>query len=73
MAHTLAYLRFTAAVTHDVARLATGLRVSALTGRDSHPLDRYSKFHGVIDHSECIDHPIPSGLAVSGQVHTRFP
>lgn len=73
MAHTLACLRFNATVTRDAARLATGLRVFALAGRDSHPLDRCSKFHGVIDHSECIDHSIPSGLAVSGQVHTRFP
>ena len=28
-----------ATVTRSAARLATGLRVCALTGRDSHPLD----------------------------------
>lgn len=38
-AHTLACLRIAVVVTHAVARLATDLRVFALVGRDSHPLD----------------------------------
>ena len=33
------YLRINGTVTCPVARLATGLRVYALTGRDLHPLD----------------------------------
>jgi hypothetical protein len=36
--------------THAVARLVTDLRVYALVGRDSHPLDGYSKFQNVSDH-----------------------
>lgn len=48
MAHTFAYLRINDVVTDDAARLATGLPGSALTGRDSHPLDDYSEFQGAI-------------------------
>lgn len=50
MAHTLTYLRIAVVVTHVVARLVTDLRVCALAGRDSHPLDRYSEFPNVTDH-----------------------
>jgi len=48
MAHTFACLRINICVTADAARLATGLPGSALTGRDSHPLDDCSKFQGGI-------------------------
>ncbi len=46
-AHTFTYLRIAAAVTRVVARLATGLPGSALTGRDSHPQDDSSKFQAI--------------------------
>jgi hypothetical protein len=48
MAHTFACLRINAIVTEDAARLTTGLPGSALTGRDSHPLDDCSEFQGGI-------------------------
>ena len=50
MAHTLARLRINIPVAEDAARLATGLPGSALTGRDSHPLDDFSTFQGGIVH-----------------------
>lgn len=44
-----ASLRIAAAVTCRLARLASDLRVYALAGRDSHPLDRYSEFRNAAD------------------------
>jgi hypothetical protein len=64
-----AYLRINASITDDAARLATGLLGSALTGRDSHPLDDSSEFQGGI-----INPPIPSDqhcLVASGGGQTN--
>ena len=46
-AHLLACLRINHVVAAVTARLATDLPGSALVGRDSHPRDDFSKFHGV--------------------------
>ena len=43
-AHTLAHLRISGSVAGFAARLATGLPGSALTGRESHPLDDKQDF-----------------------------
>jgi hypothetical protein len=43
----LTYLRINRPVAGKAARLVTGLPGSALTGRDSHPLDDYSDFQKV--------------------------
>ena len=49
MAHTLACLRFAGLVAETVARLSLPARAgSPLAGRDLHPLDDRSIFHGVI-------------------------
>jgi hypothetical protein len=57
MAHALARLRIAVVVTHAVARLTSGLRVFALAGRDSHPLDEYSEFPDVPNTSFPPDQP----------------
>ena len=44
LARMLTYLRINRPVAGTAARLVTGLPGSALTGRDSHPLDDYSDF-----------------------------
>ena len=66
MAHTLAYLRINTVVTDDTARLATGLPGSALTGRDLHPLDDYSKIS-----SRHRLPPIPFRPALPGRFRRR--
>src|SRR5438128_9775139 len=50
-----------------VARLASGLRVFALAGRDSHPLDGYSEFQNV------TDHVLPFRPAFPGRFHRSPP
>ena len=62
-AHTFTYLRIAVVIAHIVARLATDLRVFALIGWDSHPLDRYSEFPDVSDHI------LPFGPAFPGHFH----
>ena len=66
-AHTFTCLRIAGVVTHVVARLITDLRVCALAGRDSHPLDRSSEFQSVSDHVP------PSGPALTGRFHFGIP
>ena len=68
MAHTFAYLRINAVVTDDTARLATSLPGAALAGRDSHPLDDYSK----ISRRHRLP-PIPLRPALPGRIRRRGP
>jgi hypothetical protein len=64
-AHVLACLRINHAVTDVTARLATDLPGSALVGRDSHPRDDFSKFHGVTVTPFLLDQ---QGLVATGIV-----
>ena len=66
MAHTLACLRINVVVTSDAARLTTSLPGSALAGRDSHPLDDYSK----ISRRHRLP-PIPFRPALPGRIRRR--
>jgi hypothetical protein len=60
------YLRINKTVTRPAARLITDLRVYALAGRDSHPLDEYSKFQNA------TDHVLPFGPAFPGRFRYSF-
>ena len=56
--HVLAHLRIAGrSVAPDVARFATGLPCSALTGRDSHPLDDVPHFYEMTITSFLADQP----------------
>jgi hypothetical protein len=64
-AHLLACLRINHVVADMTARLATDLPGSALIGRDFHPLDDYTKFHGVTVTPFLLDQ---QGLVATGIV-----
>src|SRR6266702_4866770 len=71
-AHTLTCLRIADVVAHAVARLVTGLRVYALAGRDSHPLDRYSEFQNVTDHVHSFRPALPGRFHCESYFLSQF-